>query len=193
MQKNSQKNWTILIYTDGNNELEPEMWKNKLNVEKIGSDDRVHVVMQIGREARGLVKKIRPFDYLPPCKENWTGVRRYSFVNGKSVLLEDLGKINMADPMCLYDFIKWGIESFPSQHYMLILGGGHGFQYVGTLMDYSQNIPYLMGIPEMCTIFDMIYEESKVNIDLLIIDTCHFNSVEVLYELGKIKIILFSI
>lgn len=29
-----RKEWTILIYANGNNELEPEIWESKLDAEK---------------------------------------------------------------------------------------------------------------------------------------------------------------
>ena len=56
MSKNLIKDWTILIYADGNNELEPEIWRSKIDAEKIGSSDTVNVIMQIARESNKLVK-----------------------------------------------------------------------------------------------------------------------------------------
>lgn len=77
MDISRKKNWTVLIYLNGNNDLEPEMWQAKLAAEKIGSNHEVNVLIQIGRENQQLSKIIRPVDVLPVADEKWTGVRRY--------------------------------------------------------------------------------------------------------------------
>lgn len=184
MKKNSIKDWTVLIYADGNNELEPEIWKSKLAAEKTGSSDNINVIMQIGRESSELVKIIRPFDSIPEEDEHWTGVRRYYIQNSESILISDLGKINMADPHNLYNFIIWGIKTYPSKHFMLILAG-HGFSYIAAMTDLSQDIPYVMGVPQMCKVLNMIQKDTGVKIDILVLDMCYMNTIEVLYELGK--------
>ena len=136
----NKANWTILIYANGNNELEPEMWQAKLLAEKIGSNAKVHVLLQLGREERKLVNLFRPDTFFPAPAESWTGVRRYLVNQGTSVLQEDLGKVNMAHPEILYEFIKWAMSKYPADQFMLILGG-HGWQHVGAMTDYSQNKP----------------------------------------------------
>lgn len=181
------KDWTILIYANGNNELEPEMWQSKIDAEKVGSKDNINVIMQIGRETRELVKIIRQKDNIPFTNERWTGVRRYYVLKDKSKLIEDLGSINMADPHILYNFIAWGTKSYPAKRYMLILSG-HGGSLTAALPDLSQDIPYAMGVTEMCKVLNMIKTDTGSNIDILVLDICYMNSIEVLYELGKNKI-----
>jgi len=90
----------------------------------------------------------------------------------------------MANPMMLYDFIKWGINCYPAKRYMLILGG-HGYQFVGAMTDYSQSVPYIMGIPALCEALQLACGESGQKIDLLVLDVCYFNLIEPLYEFGK--------
>jgi Clostripain family. len=184
--KKEVKDWTILIYANGNNELEPEMWQSKIDAEKIGSNKNVNVVMQIGRQLRELVKIIRPKDSIPFPNEIWTGVRNYHIIKGKSELIKDLGDINMADPHTLYDFITWGIKTYPAKKYMLILSG-HGGSFTAALLDLSQDAPYAMGVTEMCKVINMIKAYTGANIDILVLDICNMNSVEILYELGKNK------
>lgn len=186
MNKNGIKNWTILIYASGNNELAPEIWKSKIDAEKFGSKDQVNVIMQIGRESRQLVKMIRPSDLLPEEEESWTGVRRYYILNTKSILLKDLGKINTADPHKLYDFIKWGIETYRAKHYMVILAG-HGVSFIAVMPDLSQSMPYMMGVPQMCKVLNMIGQDTGVKIDILVLDMCKMNTIEIINELGRKK------
>lgn len=73
--KNTKKNWTILIYANGNNELEPEMYQTMTQAEKIGSSEEINVVMQLGRAPRELARILRPRESIPNCYHHWTGVR----------------------------------------------------------------------------------------------------------------------
>lgn len=178
-----EKDWTILIYANGNNELEPEMHQAMLNAEKVGSNHDVNVVIQLGRAKYELVKIIRQ-DATPKADGSWSGVRRYFVAKGSSTLVGNLKRANMANPKQLYDFIRWGMRFYPANKYMLILGG-HGYQFVGMMTDYSQKAPYIMGIPEMVRAINMAANEMDRKIDALVLDTCYFNSIEVIYELGR--------
>lgn len=175
--------WTILIYANGNNELEPEMRQLLLDAEKIGSSSNVHVVIQIGRAEYRLVKLFR-HDIKLKNKDQWSGVRRYFVNKGNSNLVGNLKKVNMADPKQLYHFIKWGMQTYPAKKYMLILGG-HSYDGIGMMIDYSRKAPYLMGIPEMVKVINMATNELDKKVDILLLDTCSANSIELIYEFGK--------
>lgn len=177
-------NWTVLIYANGNNELEPEIYDNLLSCEKVGSNDDVKVIMQIGRANRKIAEIMRPNEIFTKESEQWSGVRRYYISKLNSRLIQDLGKVNMADPNNLYEFIEWGIEHYPSEHYMVVLGG-HGISFVGNTTDLTQEIPYMMGTPEMCKAIDLIKDSMDVKIDILVLDMCYMNSIEIIYEFGK--------
>lgn len=184
MSSIDKKNWCIMIYANGNNDLEPEMWQVKELAESIGSDENVDVVLQLGREDRELVNIFRPDNVIPEPKESWTGVRRYYLLQNQSLIIEELGNINMADPVTLYEFMRWTMSYFPAHQYMLILGG-HGYQFVGCMTDYSQDQPYIMGIPGMNKAIEMACNELGCKISLLILDICYFNFIEVMYEMGQ--------
>ena len=176
------KKWTVLIYANGNNELEPETQQAVAKLENMAPSEDMNIVVQLGRAKYGLVKILRPG--VPKSEQNWSGVRRYCLSSGKSILLQNLGEKNMADPKSLYEFLKWGIEHYPAKRYMLILSG-HGFQFVGVMTDYSQKAPYIMGIPEMVRAINRAANDTGSQIDLLILDVCYFNFFESIYELGK--------
>lgn len=178
-----EADWTILIYANGNNDLEPEMQQAMLDAEKVGSSPHVHVVMQIGRAEYKLVELLRPNIDLRD-QNRWSGVRRYYVHRGKSELVEDLKYVNMADPKELYHFIQWGMLSYPAKKYMLMLGG-HSYQGIGMMTDYSREAPYIMGIPEMVKVINMASREMSKDIDILFLDTCCSNSLELIYEFGK--------
>lgn len=186
MDSTTKKDWTILMYLNGNNELEPEMLNSMLALEGINIISNINIVIEIGREALELVKIIRPAENFNEMGEKWTGVRRYSFINNKIMLTQDLGYKNMADPMNMYEFIKYGIENYEANHYMLIIGG-HSCSLIGTTTDYTKERPYIMGIPEMSDAIIKVSNDLKVTIDFLVLDMCYFNFIEIIYEFGKDK------
>jgi len=186
-----KKDWTILIYANGNNEFEPEMYQLLLDCRKIRPNKNINVVVQIGREKRELARILRPQNDIAESNENWTGVRRYSIKMDKKnndrvqvVLIKDLGSVNMAHPKSLYDFLEWGLEAYSGERYMLIMGG-HSFQYLGIMNDYSNNLPYIMGIPELAKALNLINHNTGKKIDIMVLDTCYMNMVEIIYELAK--------
>lgn len=178
-----ETDWTILIYANGNNDLEAEMFQSMLDAEKVGSNSRVQVVIQIGRAEDKLVKLIRS-DVNAEEYDRWSGVRRYFVHKGNSELVEDLKRANMAHPKMLYQFIKWGMLTYPAKRYLLILGG-HSYDGVGMMTDYSRKAPYIMGYPEMVRALNLASNEMNQKIDLLLLDTCNANSLELIYEFGK--------
>ncbi|MBP2656491.1 MAG: peptidase clostripain [Firmicutes bacterium] len=179
----TRKHWTVLIYANGNNDLEPEMCQAMEAVSKVGSSDEVNIVMQIARAKLDLVKIIRRH-YPSTVQQSWSGVRRYYFAEDTPIMINKFKNVNMADPQQLYAFLSWGIRCYPAEKYMVILGG-HGYQFVGTMTDYCQKAPYIMGIPEMVTAINRAANEQSKKIDVLLLDTCYFNCIEVLYELGR--------
>ncbi len=182
--KSNLKEWTILIYANGNNELLPEIYNSKLKAEKVGSTSNINVVMEIGLDSMDIPFIMRPNQYISSFSSPWMGVRRYYINRNNSTLIEDLGKINMADHDNLYDFIAWGIKNYPAQKYMLIISG-HGSSFVGVLPDFSQEAPYIMGVWEMCYVINKVKADTNTNIDILVLDMCYMNYLELVYELGK--------
>lgn len=180
----NETKWTVLIYANGNNELEPEMVQMLQDVCKTDCFGDMNLVIEIGRIDRQCVRIIRPGELIANATDNWCGVRRYRVSNHSVHLIEDLGNQNMADPMKLYEFIRWGMETFPAEHFMLVLEG-HGASYIGVMTDYSQNQPYIMGTAEMCKAIQCGSTMAHKKIDILVLDMCYMNGIEVLYELGK--------
>lgn len=176
-----RKKWTILIYANGNNEYEPEMYNTFKDLEEIPIIPEINIIIQLARENPTIARLIRQ-DLNIPERESWVGVRRYEVFKGKSRLLKNLGQINMADPKNLLRFLNWGIENYPAQKYIVILGG-HSISLIGGLPDFSQERPYVMGLPELCQVFNLL----KKRIDLVIFDMCYMNYIEIMYELGKKK------
>jgi hypothetical protein len=100
------KTWTFLIYLNGNNSLDSFGKQNIQDMEKVGSNDQVNIVVQWAslsakKTVRLLVQK----------SKGGKGI--------SSPILQDLGKVDMGDPKTLEDFIQWGVTNYPAEHYFV--------------------------------------------------------------------------
>ncbi len=175
--------WVVLAYLNGNNELAPEISAAQYDIEETTPGIDTEILLQIGRLDKNIVKILRPNEKTDE-KDSWHGVRLYHISRAASSLKGELANLNMADPKSLYNFIEWGMQNYPAEHYMLILSG-HSCEYIGMMNDYSQDKPYIMGIPEIALVLEYIKKNLGRSIDLLIFDTCLFNNIELLYEFGQ--------
>ncbi len=99
-------NWTIMIYMDGDNNLEGASLKDMNEIESIAFDNKgINIIVQIDR-AEG-------FD---DSDGDWMGTRRYEAAPDSnpnqigSTLLEDLGEVNMGNGSVLADFINYSLS-----------------------------------------------------------------------------------
>ncbi len=108
--------WTIMIYMAADNDLERYSIPDMNELERLDLPDDVSIVVQYDRI---------PHD--DNSNGNWNNTRRYEIQHGtdddiiESPLIEDMTEQNMGDPDTLTDFMRWGIENYPSGRYMLLL------------------------------------------------------------------------
>ena len=100
--------WTILVYLDGDNNLEREAIDDFLEMASVGSNSQVQIVAQ--------------FDRTPGYDRrygDWQGTKRFHVTPGLAPeaanALMDLGEVNMGDVQTLIDFVLWGKLAFPAQ------------------------------------------------------------------------------
>lgn len=110
----ANRKWTVMVYFASDNDLEGFAVNNLMQMKQVGSNDEVAFIAQVDPSGAG-------------------PTTRYYLQGPETTLGEDLaesfGEINTGDPLELASFIKWGMEKFEAQHYMLVLWGhGHGWQ-----------------------------------------------------------------
>lgn len=182
--------WTFLVYLDGDNDLESaalddfdEMEYGLYLAESGDPDvlDKLAVAVQIDRGGNSF----RDFDGV------WDGTRRYEIGTDavlndacNSRLMQDLGEVNMGAAETLKGFIEWGMATFPSDRYALVLwnhGGG------------ARSLTDEAGTREVCIDdtddYDALYigEIADVltadhSVDLLGFDACLMGTIETAYE-----------
>ena len=176
--------WTILIYANGNNELEPEVYKRFIELLDIDIDDYLNVIVQLGRANMDIVKCLRPNIDIE-LNQRWNGVRRYKIRNNQACILGELGNINMADPSSFVDFVTWGMDKYSAARTMVIISG-HGAGFVGVMTDYTKEKPYMMDILGLTSSLYKIKNITGKSIDCLVLDACFMNMVEVWNEIAII-------
>ena len=111
----AQAEWTIMVFGNGKNDLEPFLLKDLNEMEKIGSTDKVNIIVEAGR--------IAGYD---ATDGDWKGVRRYRMTKDSdtrkvsSKVLADLGDKDMGAYQSVIDFAKWAKTAYPAKRYMLI-------------------------------------------------------------------------
>ena len=123
--------WTVMLYQDADDEvLEQDIFLDLNEAEVVGSSERVTIVSQLDRYTGGF-----------RGDGNWSTARRYVLEpdNDLAALnspFTDIGEVNMADGDTLVDFVTWAVESYPAEHYALILSD-HGMGWPGGWSDPS--------------------------------------------------------
>jgi hypothetical protein len=114
--------WTIMVFMNGDNDLEPFAVDNFRQMAKVGSTDRVNIVVQFDR--------LSADNHL--TTPDWSQTLRFRVTKNMepipSEALEDIGEADMGDPQVLQAFIVWARGKFPAKHYMLVIWD-HGQGY----------------------------------------------------------------
>ena len=107
--------WTVLVFMNGDNNLEGYVTHDLNELEAGGEGGGVRVLVQADRSPG--------YD---DSDGDWTGTRRYEIVGDDDLAqvtspFEDLGELDMGDPAVLADFLAWGLATAPADHVLLAL------------------------------------------------------------------------
>ena len=103
---NNKKKWTVMVYMAGDNSLDQNGLDDLSEMKKVGSTNDINVIAQFDRAQPGIP------------------TRRFYLKKGTTIdadAVQSLGETDTGDPAALIDFIKWGANSYPADHYMLVL------------------------------------------------------------------------
>jgi hypothetical protein len=109
------RKWTLMVFLAADNDLERFAYKDIHEMERIGSNDDVTVVVQIDRSGggpsqtalRGVVER----------DPQWTRLPSDVFKSR----LADIGESNTGDPKVLEDFIVDSVTKYPAERYGLVI------------------------------------------------------------------------
>jgi Clostripain family len=158
--------WTILVYINADNSLEANARSDIDEMMKVGSNQNVKMVVQA--------------DY-----KSLSGVARALITKGGVTDTQELPELNSDDPQNLANFIAYGIQKYPAQHYGLVLWdhGGQWFGYGGD--DTSDS--YGMTLPEVHTAVSAALRYVGLpQLDILSFDTCLMGGLEPMMEVSDL-------
>lgn len=114
-----EKEWALLTFLNGFNNLDSFGYKDMNEMEKVGSTDRIHVISQWASYRTKDVRRV----YVAKDSDPATVT---------SPVIENLGKIDMGDYRNLIDFVKWSVKNYPAKHYFVnIWNHGNGWHFAG--------------------------------------------------------------
>jgi hypothetical protein len=108
--------WQVLVFMNGDNNLEDYVPHDLNELEQTGSGDGVEVLVQADRTEGYSTKD-----------GDWTGVRRYRIERDEdlgdvsSPVIEELGELDMGAPEVLADFLAWAADSYPAERRVLVM------------------------------------------------------------------------
>jgi hypothetical protein len=183
------KEWTVLVYLDGDNNLERDALTDFNEMEQAGSTDQVNVVVQLDR-----VHSDEPSD--DSSNGDWDTTKRFLVQQDgdkkqiASKELEDLGELNMGDPQTLVDFITWGVKEYPAKRYALILWD-HGSSWAGVAYDDTSDKKGI-SLPELDAALRTAQTQAKIDgLDVIGFDACLMSQIDVLHTIapyGKVAV-----
>lgn len=166
--------WTVMVYLDGDNNLDPDSVADIEEMKMVGSTEDVNVIVLWDR-------------YIAPAY-------LYQVVAGDVVLLDGLtvdGKevngqeISMADWHVLEAFVDYSKANFPADHYMLDLWD-HGSAYGYACWD-DHAAPEWQTSDRAISMDGVVSAlEDTGSMDILTYDGCTIGMVEIAYEFSLI-------
>jgi hypothetical protein len=158
------KEWTLLIYWDSDNDLEPcaefamETWKPALTC-----DDEINLIV---------------FMDIFSVSGAWI----YDIHDGECHTVEAWDEMNCSDPATLETFLDYGLANYPAKKTMLVMQD-HGYAWRGLCRDETDG-NCIMTMDKMAlAIRNSTERNDGVGVDILALDACDVATIEVAYEL----------
>jgi len=165
--------WTIIVYSDGDDDvLEQDLWFDVNEMEMVGSNAQMNIVVQFDRAAGY-------FD----GDGDWSDTRRFLLTQDSdlfsitSPVVESIGEADMGDPQTLVDFVSWSIKNYPAKKYALIMSD-HGGGWSGGFSDIQTGTALTM--PEIVGAIQQVQQNmGGQKFEVVGFDACLMGMIEV--------------
>jgi len=115
------KEWTVLVYLNGHNSLDAFGQQNIDSMAKVGSTDKINIVVQWASEINGKT-------------------RRILVTKGGYDLIEEMPAADMGDYKTLVEFARWASAKYPAKKYMVdVWNHGNGWHTQSTGGSFHMN------------------------------------------------------
>lgn len=188
------KRWTVLVFMNAANNLQPDSLTNIAQMAQVGSDNNVNIVVQW--------KQANCADCGIP---SFLGTRRYfirphsqadqnSIRNGNTAVLDGDrladpttnvgGTSDMGDWRILRDFVRWGAQNYPADHLAVVLWNhGSGWRPTRSARGRAISQDDQSGNEILTEEMPQALSGTAQRIDALLLDASLMQMMEVAYEL----------
>ncbi|MCK5584233.1 MAG: hypothetical protein KAI33_10590 [Elusimicrobiales bacterium] len=161
--KASLKEWTVMAYINGKNDLSEYGEQDVNEMETVGSTSKMNIVVELGTAHQKTERFLVIKDDYPTLVTSHP--------------LEIMDKNDMGDWKHLVDFVSWSKEKFPAKRYMLIIWN-HGNGWTTSKgISYDDETDNHISTPELGLAMKEIGK-----IDILAMDACLMQMAEVAFE-----------
>jgi len=181
-------NWTIMIYLDGDNNLESAALNDFLEISDVGSTDEISLIVLLDRWNGTGSDDNTSYD-------DWTEARIFYVDKSEQPYADKadiaLGEINMGSYSSIVRLVNYSVQNYPAEHYALILWD-HGLGFQGLCLD-EDNGNDILFFSELRLALEKIYQIHGIKIDVLGIDACLMGIMELVYAVRDyVDYIVFS-
>ena len=166
--------WTVIVYSAADDEvLEETMWFDVNEMELVGSNPQMNIVVQIDRYGGAF-----------SGDGDWSDARRYLVTRDNdlstisSPVVQSLGEVDMGDPQTLVDFVTWAIQSYPAKKYALVMSD-HGGGWTGGFSDMTSPNSDL-SMSEIVSSIEQIRQNTGIDkFEMIGFDACLMGQIEI--------------
>lgn len=165
------REWTIMVFENGNNNLDEYIQMDMNEMEMVGSSDQVNVVAEWGSYATRKVIRTRI------TKDN-------DLKNVTSPVLQTLQGADMGNWREVVNFVNWAKTNFPAKRYMLVIADhGAGWRASdGKVVSIDDVTGNGIRLPQLSLMAHEIKKLLGRNIDIIGFDACLMAMAEVAAE-----------
>ncbi len=175
------KKWTVMVFINGDNNLEGAGIKDINEMEKIGSSDQVNIVVQYDR--------IPGYD---SSNGDWKGTKIFyiekdnDFQKISSKVVKDLGEVDMGDYKEAIKFFNYSVDKYPAERYLFVYWNhGMGWEKENRQERLVKGISYddtngtHIDSPGMKKVAEAMYSKLGRKMDVIAFDACLMGMIEV--------------
>lgn len=170
------KDWTIITYINADNNLNDFGLKDQQEMTKVGSNEWLNIITILDLENK-------------PATINF-------IERGTAVLLQQLGEVDMGDYIFFAHTINQIVGDYPAKHYAIIIwnhGSGWKNNTATKGISYDDSSGNHITTQQLGMGLKMIRNKLGQNIDILGMDACLMQTIEVAYEIApSVDIIIAS-
>lgn len=185
----NKKEWKVSAYIDGDSEIDQASVWNVNQMEKVGSNEQIDILVQLDRFEHQLGYNYNSNDHkLPDSKAKRYHIKKDE--NMEKINSPKLGgfekEINMGSLKEFEDFVKWTKQTDSEKQIFVIKGHGFGImQPLERILNEKDGPDYANDTLPVYTIEKVFDKNLEKKLDMLIFDSCAMATIETAYQLRK--------